>query len=118
MSSRVSNPPPERLLVIDGDCPFCRRWARRLNRWTGVRYAAYQEVEGRFPEIPRQAFERAVQLLEPDGRVLAGAGAVFGCVRDQRGGGWLFRLYQRSGLFAWVAERLYGLVSRNRHRLG
>jgi predicted DCC family thiol-disulfide oxidoreductase YuxK len=77
---RVSNPPAERpLLVYDGDCNFCMRWIQRWKMATGpnVDYSPFQEVGDRFPEIPRVEYESAVQWIEPDGRHLQGADAVF-----------------------------------------
>lgn len=77
---RVSNPPAERPLVIyDGDCSFCRFWLLRLRRGVGDRadYAPSQRVAAEFPEIPQEHFRRALQLILPDGRVFAGAEAVF-----------------------------------------
>jgi predicted DCC family thiol-disulfide oxidoreductase YuxK len=75
----VRHPPPDRpLLIFDGDCNFCRRWIARWEKGTGpcVDYVEFQKIGGRFPEIPRTAYEQAVQLIELDGRVLSGADAV------------------------------------------
>ena len=60
------------MLVYDGDCAFCRRWIARWRRVTGerVEYGPYQEVAGRFPALPLERLQSAVQLIEPDGRVL------------------------------------------------
>jgi predicted DCC family thiol-disulfide oxidoreductase YuxK len=77
---RVRNPPRERpLMVFDGDCNVCRRWISRWHAATGerVEYRPFQEVAERFPELPRTAFEKAVQLIETDGNVSSGADAVF-----------------------------------------
>ncbi len=75
----MRHPPPDRpLLIFDGDCNFCRRWIARWEKGTGpcVDYVEFQKIGGRFPEIPRTAYEQAVQLIELDGRVLSGADAV------------------------------------------
>lgn len=72
-------PPPGRpLVVFDGDCGFCRRWIGRWRQITGDRvdYLPFQEVAGRFPTIPAEAFAAAVHLLLPDGAVHRGADAV------------------------------------------
>ena len=59
------------LLVYDGDCGFCRLWIARWQSFTGnrIEYAPFQEVAERFPQIPREDFERSVQLLMPGGDI-------------------------------------------------
>src|SRR5947208_15283891 len=57
--------------VYDDACGICRYW---VNYWHGltderVLYRPYQDAAADFPEIPREAFPHAVQLIEPDGRV-------------------------------------------------
>jgi predicted DCC family thiol-disulfide oxidoreductase YuxK len=61
---------PQRIptLVYDGECGICRYW---VNYWQGlthgsVAYRAYQEAAGDYPEISPAAFQRAIQLIEPD----------------------------------------------------
>ena len=67
------------LLIYDGQCGFCRIWIDYWKRLTGERidYAPSQQVGGRFPQIPPEAFAEAVQLVRPDGSVASGARAVF-----------------------------------------
>ncbi|MDQ3115619.1 MAG: lipase maturation factor family protein [Verrucomicrobiota bacterium] len=79
-SSQVANPPAKPLLVYDGDCGFCKLWIARWREETGdaVEYQPLQEAAERFPEVPREEFERAVKLIEPDGSVRSGAAAVYG----------------------------------------
>ena len=76
---RISNPPPKPLLIWDGECHFCRRWIERWREITAnkVDYATSQEIAIKFPEIPREEFERAVVLVEPDGQTFMGAEAVY-----------------------------------------
>jgi predicted DCC family thiol-disulfide oxidoreductase YuxK len=113
---RVSSPPEKPLVVFDGDCGFCRGWVVRFRKWTGeaVDYAPSQEVAPRFPEISPEAFERSVQLVEPDGRVTEGAEAVCRALSRAPGKAWLLRLYERSRLFAGISERTYRLVASHR----
>jgi len=76
----VEQPPSGKpLLIYDGDCHFCMHWIRRWQKATGanVDYNSFQEAGARFPEIPRAAYESAVQWIEPDGLHLSGADAVF-----------------------------------------
>ncbi|MDQ6655527.1 MAG: lipase maturation factor family protein, partial [Verrucomicrobiota bacterium] len=112
----VANPPAKPLLLFDGDCHFCRRWVERWREETGaaVDYATSAEAGGRFPEIPAGDFQRAVQLVTPDGRVLSGAAAVFESLGHARGRGWLTWSYRHVPGFAMVTELAYKGVAQNR----
>src|SRR5215472_7586065 len=76
---RVSNPPPKPLLIWDGACDFCRLWIERWREITAdkIDYATYQEVAGRFHEIPVDQFQRAMVFIEPDGKAFFAAQAVY-----------------------------------------
>lgn len=105
-------------MVFDGDCNFCAIWIRRWRHTTGNRvdYLPFQDtsVTARFPEIPRERFETAVHLIEPDGAVYSGAEAAFralGCnPREQ----WLLDWYNHSVFFARSSERAYRFVATHR----
>ena len=81
----VRDAPAKPLLIFDGDCHFCRRWIERWRDLTAgaVEYASFQEAAERFPEIPREAFESAVQFIETDGTVFSGGGGGLPLVRSQ-----------------------------------
>src|SRR5436190_1544386 len=76
----AGSPPNRPVLVFDGDCSFCRFWIARWRHHTGgiVDYEPFQsaDIAQRFPDIPRDRFAHAVQLIEIDGRVSEGAEAV------------------------------------------
>jgi predicted DCC family thiol-disulfide oxidoreductase YuxK len=115
---RVATPPSKPLMVYDGDCNFCTLWIRRWQQMTGeaVAYLPAQDlrVPVQFPEIPREHFDTAVQLIETDGMVYSGAEAVFRTLaHSSRRRGWL-RAYENSPAFAVITESAYGLVARNR----
>ncbi len=76
---RVAYPPSKPLLVYDGECAFCKLWIARWKEETGnaVEYESLQEAAARFADIPREEFERAVKLIEPDGSTYSGAEAVY-----------------------------------------
>jgi predicted DCC family thiol-disulfide oxidoreductase YuxK len=116
------------LLLWDGDCAFCARcaaWAQlRLGR--GVEIVPWQSVDldrlappsvGLTPAV----CTTAVQWLDRDAggavRRRSGARAV-GALLVHRGGAWAV-----PGALAlvpptsWLAEELYRVVARNRHRL-
>ena len=65
--------------IFDGDCGICRTWVDYWRQLTGdqVAYGPYQEAAADFPLIPATDFQHAVQLIEPDGRILSGAAATF-----------------------------------------
>jgi predicted DCC family thiol-disulfide oxidoreductase YuxK len=104
------------LLVFDGDCGFCRFWVRRLQGRIGDRidYAPSQEAAGRFPEIPPEAFARSVQLIDAEGNVHAGAGAIFHALALGPSKGLLLRLYRHLPGFAAASEGAYRLVASHR----
>jgi predicted DCC family thiol-disulfide oxidoreductase YuxK len=103
-------------MVFDGDCDFCKRWIERWRQITGdkVDYSPFQELSGRWPELPRSRYEQAVQLLSPDGSVDSGAAAVFRSLATNRRYGWLLRLYERLPGFAAAADIAYAFVARHR----
>jgi predicted DCC family thiol-disulfide oxidoreductase YuxK len=113
---RVSNPPPKPLMIWDGECHFCRRWIERWHVITGseVEYAPYQEVAERFPEIPREQFQRSVVYIDQNGQVFVAAAAVYHSLRCRRWKKWLWWSYQHLPGFAAVSEFGYHLIARNR----
>lgn len=104
------------LLVFDGDCTFCRTWIGFWKRLTGdaIAYAPYQEAADRFPHIPRENFQRAVQLILPDGEVLSAAYAVFRSLAGVPGYAWLLWVYWHVPGVAAVTEWSYRRIAANR----
>ena len=111
---RVATPPPKPLMVFDGDCNFCTLWIRRWQQMTGdtrgLSARARPAIAARFPEIPREQFDTAVQLIESDGMVYSGAEAVFRTLAHSPNRQWPLRTYEtfagclptsRNGLTAW-----------------
>ena len=112
----VEHPPDRPLLVFDGNCPFCRTWVNRWRHVTGDRadYIGFQELGERFPEIPRETFARAVQLLLPDGQVVGGARAVFQLLALVPGKNVPLWLYEHAPGFRPFSESIYKLIARHR----
>jgi predicted DCC family thiol-disulfide oxidoreductase YuxK len=104
------------LVVFDGDCTFCKTWIEYAKRVTGdrLRFAPYQEVGPRFPDIPREDFASAVKLIMPDGEVRSGAHAVFSALESVPGKKWMLELYLRLPGGAAVSEAAYRTVARHR----
>ena len=96
-------------MIFDGRCGFCGIWIDYWKKLTAdtVDYAPSQEVADRFPEIPREAFAQAVQLVRVDGTVASGACAVFETLGHER-------LYASSSLVAGASERAYRFIARHR----
>ena len=107
------------LLIYDGDCRFCMYWIRYWQRLTGpaVSYAPYQEVTSQYPEIPVDAFKRAVQYVAPDGKIASGAEAVLLTLDGADGKALWLTLYRRLPGFAHIAESIYAFIAYHRHAL-
>jgi predicted DCC family thiol-disulfide oxidoreductase YuxK len=107
------------LLVYDGDCSFCRVWIERWRAITldRIEYAPFQEVAEQFPNIPRENFARAVQLILPSGEAFSAAQAVFRSLAFVPGFAWMLWLYQHLPGAAAVSESFYRFVARNRNPL-
>ena len=114
----MAAPPPKPLMVFDGDCNFCSLWIRRWQQMTGdaVDYLPAQDprIAAQFPEIPREQFDTAVQLIETDGVVYSGAEAVFRALAKNPKRQWLLRAYESSPAFVNFSEWAYRLVAGNR----
>ena len=104
------------LLVFDGDCTFCRTWIGYWKRLTGhaISYAPYQEAAERFPQVPRENFQRSVQLILPDGEVLSAAHAVFRSLAIVPGYAWALWAYQHVPGFAALTEWSYRRIAAHR----
>ncbi len=72
-------PSSKPLLIYDGRCGFCKIWLDYWRELTGdrVEYAASQDVGAKYPQISKEEFVKAVQLVRTDGSVASGARAVF-----------------------------------------
>jgi len=103
-------------LVYDGDCGICRYWVDYWQGLTGDRilYRPYQEAASDFPGIPREAFARAIQLIEADGSVYSGAAATYRALRQAPGRGAWWWLYAHVPGFAPASEWAYEFFSRRR----
>lgn len=105
-------------MIFDGDCKFCAVWIRRWKHATRdfVDYLPFQDgsVAARFPELPREQFEAAVQLIGPDGSVYSGAEAAFRALASNPHEQFLLDWYTHSPAFARTTECAYRFIARNR----
>jgi len=110
------------VLIYDADCPMCRASALWLMRLALSRGAleilpCRSPVRAqRYPAITEAACLTAMQLVLPDGRVLAGADAVPELLRRIRGLGWLATVFSVPGMRP-LARRVYAWIARNRMRI-
>lgn len=110
-------------VVYDGDCNVCTRLVDVLERLDSDREIEIMPsraaaISTRFPWIPAGAYKESIQVIRSaDGRTWQGAAAI-----EQ-----LLDVLPKGTLMSWifsiplarpVAERLYRLFARNRHRLG
>ena len=113
--------PGHDVLLFDGACAFCSRWAARLLRWLpegAVEARSFREPGAleRFPAVSPERCERALQLVRADGSVFEGAEAAVQALRHRRWG-FLARAYYAPGI-RQAADAVYRLTARNRFRIG
>jgi len=103
-------------LVYDGDCGICRYWVNYWHELTGERVAfrPYQEAAVDFPAIPREAFRRAIQFIERDGRVYSGAAATLRVLKFSSGRAAWWWCYEHFPGFAPLSEWAYAFLARRR----
>jgi predicted DCC family thiol-disulfide oxidoreductase YuxK len=110
------------VLIYDAECPMCRAsalWLMRLALSRGqleilpCRSSVRAE---RYPQIGEATCLTAMQLVLPDGRILAGTDAVPELLRRIRGLGWLAAVFALPGMRP-LARRVYAWIARNRMRI-
>jgi predicted DCC family thiol-disulfide oxidoreductase YuxK len=113
---RVRSPPPKPLMIWDGECHFCRLWIERWKVLTAgqVDYEKYQDVAERFPEIPREQFQRSVVLIDVTGEAFVAAEAVYRSLRYRSSRKWLAWSYEHVPGFAAISEFAYAFIARHR----
>jgi predicted DCC family thiol-disulfide oxidoreductase YuxK len=70
----------------------------------------------RYPEVSEETCLTAMQLVLPDGRVLAGGDAVPEILRRVRGWGWVAALFSIPGVRP-IARRVYAWIAKNRMKI-
>ena len=103
-------------MIYDGDCGFCVRQVHRMRGITGdaIEYVPSQQLAGQFPEIPRRAFDEAVQLVETDGTVSSGAEAIVRALELSGRKRSLSWMYRHLPVLAATADLAYRFVSAHR----
>jgi predicted DCC family thiol-disulfide oxidoreductase YuxK len=113
---------PVATLVYDGECAMCRASAlwimRRAMDGGGLEILPCRSAprRARFPQITDEQCMTAMQLVLPDGRVLAGADAMPELLRRMPRWRPLASLFALPGMRP-VARRVYAWIARNRMRV-
>lgn len=106
------------VLVFDGDCAFCTRCARALQKiGPDGEIVAWQSTDLAELGLTEERAAAAVQWVSPDGTVSAGHEAIAATLQSAGG---IWRIAGRTILLpgiSWLAARCYRLVAANRHRL-
>jgi predicted DCC family thiol-disulfide oxidoreductase YuxK len=111
-------------LIYDGDCSMCRASALWLMRRALAGGADELEIlpcrspvrRERFPSIADETCMQAMQLVLPDGRVLAGADAAPEILRRIPRWRWVATLFSLPAARP-LARGVYGWIARNRMRI-
>jgi predicted DCC family thiol-disulfide oxidoreductase YuxK len=113
-----ASPRKRPVLVYDGDCAFCRRCARFLERIEpDAEIIAWQCADLAELGITEEQATDAVQLVQVDGKVRSGHEAI-ATILSTAGGTWkiLGRTILLPGISP-IAAKVYRLVADNRSRL-
>jgi predicted DCC family thiol-disulfide oxidoreductase YuxK len=106
------------VLAYDGDCAFCTRCARVLERiGPDAEIVAWQFTDLAELGITDEQATDAVQWVQIDGTVRSGHEAIAAILNTA---GRIWRIIGRMILvpgITWMAARVYRLVARNRYRL-
>jgi predicted DCC family thiol-disulfide oxidoreductase YuxK len=112
------------VLIYDAECSMCRASALWLLRRALAGGAERLEIlpcrssvrRERFPAITDEVCMQAMQLVLPDGRVLAGADAAPEILRRIPRWRWVASLFALPAARP-VARRVYAWIARNRMRI-
>jgi predicted DCC family thiol-disulfide oxidoreductase YuxK len=118
MSNRASMGVRSGLLIYDGDCGFCSRTAAWLRRRLphGYEVQASQRIDLGSFKLSRREVHEAAYWIDPDGRQYRAHLAIVRALESSGGILGFVATLGRIWPFEPIAERLYFLIARNRHR--
>jgi len=121
MTSSPPIPAAPATVIYDGTCRFCVAGSARLLKIAAPgrieRMSMHDpEVFRRFPTLTPEMCAGAMQLVEADGTVFSGVGAIVEALATRKWLRWTRWLYRLTPVRV-VVDRLYRVVARNRHRI-
>lgn len=126
--ARVAGAAADRLVVLyDRDCGLCTATARRLRRWDRagrLELLPLQDAAGSpdRPELVAMSrdlpLSAVLHVLEERTGVVHGGGDAMLAIAAALPGGRIVRPVAAVPPVRWIVGRVYGLVARNRHRIG
>jgi predicted DCC family thiol-disulfide oxidoreductase YuxK len=107
------------VLIYDGVCSLCQggvTWISRRAARDQFEFLPCQSSErrARFPWMDERTCLEAMQLVLPDGRVLAGVESVPEILRRLSGWRWVAPLFRLPGV-PTLAPHVYAWIARHRH---
>ena len=105
------------LLIYDGECEFCVKYACKFKAMTGrlITFIPLQNLPVDYEYVSRAACLKSVQFIDGNNRVSKGAEAIFQLFHTAKKGSFLLSCYRRIPIFRFLTEYVYSLVARNRH---
>ena len=105
-------------LVYDGDCGFCTRSVRLVERLpVSARLVPWQEADLVALRTTEERARHEVLWVAASGRVFGGAAAVAELLRQCRFPWWPLGMLLSAPVLRGLAELGYRVIARNRHRL-
>ncbi|NOJ94156.1 DUF393 domain-containing protein [Corallococcus sp. CA049B] len=120
MTTLQTTPPGHDVVLYDSHCRVCSGAAREMRKLVGgqgTELLSFRDegVLAAFPGVSFERCEKAMQLIQADGRVLEGAEAIVRAL-GRRPLGRLLYVYYVPGL-RQLADAVYGVVARYRFRI-
>ena len=105
------------LVIYDGECEFCIKWARKFKAMAGkfITFIPLQSLPVDYEYITQAACLKSVQYIDDDNRISKGAEAVFQLFHTAKKMSFLLIFYRRIPIFRFLTEYVYSLVARNRN---
>ncbi len=110
-------------LVYDGECFLCRLWVERARQFAGDSVcflpSSHPGLRERFPQIPADHYEKAVQWVDANGRSWSGAAAIGQMLAYSGHPVWRMAEWfrQHVPMAGFLADWCYQIVARNRRFL-
>ncbi|MBA61237.1 MAG: thiol-disulfide oxidoreductase [Planctomycetaceae bacterium] len=113
--------PNAEVVIYDGDCQFCRRQVKRLNRWDGKQRLSYISLHDKFvaseyPELTKDEMMQAMYLIDRKGKPHRGAAALR-VISRRLPKLWLLALLLHIPFTLPIWSWVYRQIAKRRYRL-